>query len=164
MSIRSIAWTTILCGALHVSAVSAQTAPRSTGRGCDTTALARRIRFDTTGRAPSSYEGPVEGSSEGARIDVYFDAHRPRLLLVEYLGETGKLTYRFRLADSANYIVDRIESDYNAPIADSSFAGVARAGESRLFVCGGRPARPDQGELFKDASEVLESAMEYVSE
>jgi hypothetical protein len=163
MPIRVTAWMLLLCGGVPVSKISAQATAPSIDRGCDTVAVHRRVRADSAALTRKIYEGPVEGSTEGAAIIAYFDARGPRLLLVEYLGETGKVAFQFRIADSANYTVDRVESDYNVPITDSSFTGVARSAEERLLVCGGRPVRRDQGEFFKHASEVLESALEYVS-
>lgn len=101
---------------------------------CDMRRIGRALAADTIRLHRESRSGSVDGVAEGFATTIFSEARIPRVVVATYLGETGKLTLRYYLADTKNYVVDVDRITYERPISRGNSRPASRE-RHFLYVC-----------------------------
>lgn len=97
-------------------------------------------------------------SAEGVTVVEHRDGTHRRVLSATYLGETGRITYRFAFTAPDSYLLGVLDENYAEPLPATPTAISSRS-ERWLIVCGGILVEPGaDSTLHVEASQVLAEA------
>ncbi len=114
----------------------------SASDSCTIDVLGRAAVVDTSRMRHVSRSSAPSESAEGGRTTVYFQDDRPRVIIIQYFGETGQVVVRYYLATPQQYVVQREELRYAAPISVQSHPVIVSRLPSTLYVCAGKSVDP----------------------
>jgi len=129
---------------------------------CTADMLGRGAVLDTSRLRRVSRSSAPSESAEGGRTTVYFQDHRPRVIVIQYFGETGQVTVRYYLTRPQEYMVQREELRYAAPISVQSHPLIASRILSTLYECAGRSVDPLDAEERRGIQTDVDSTLKWL--
>lgn len=132
-----VATASVACAALATACSTGSGAGRSAPRSLSecSTAVQALARSDTARFARREVEALSASAAGGVTAVEQSDGAGRRILTVVYLGETGRVTYRFWLAHRHAYLVRVVEERYGEPLSTEAPAIAGRT-EREHVVCG----------------------------
>lgn len=126
---------------------------------CSMDAIGRTAAVDTSRmRRLTRALAPGE-SAEGGEMTAYFQQDQPRVVVIQYFGETGKTIVRYFLASPDQYLVEREELRYARPISINSRPTIVARLPTTLYVCGTTSTAPSAPADVKQVRAELDSAL-----
>jgi len=126
---------------------------------CDYASLGKAVARDTINLRRVQTDFPSEESTGGAVLTAYMEGHEPRIIILTFFGELGKAVTKYYLATSRDYVVEREDLRYAAPINIEPQPRVVSRLPIVVYVCEGESQiRADTGDLRRFRSH-LDSAL-----
>lgn len=159
-----IQWWLSLTGAVAilngaVGRLSPQRARFDAGSECSVDSLGQAVAVDTTHMRRWTMSLPVGESTEGGEATVYYEAGRPRVVVILYAGEMGREIVRYYLLSSKRYVVVREQLRYEMPITIQSTPHIVWRLPSVLYVCGAQTLDPLRANDVEDIRDSLDSTL-----
>jgi hypothetical protein len=117
-------------------------AHESASDSCTVDVLGRGVVVDTLRMRRVSRSSAPSESAEGGKTTVYYQGDRPRVITIQYFGETGQAIVRYYLTTPQQYVVQREELRYAAPVSVQSHPVIVSRLPSTLYVCAGKSVDP----------------------
>lgn len=132
--------------------------PRSLPDTCSAESLGRVFATDTSHLQRVRREGPSAGSTEGMALTVYYLDRSPKVIAVEYLGETGAVSTTYFLRTAQDFVADREQLEYSQPVSMGEPVIISRLREITYF-CGGKPLVTRYARVASEMKNRLDSLM-----
>jgi len=126
---------------------------------CSLDSLGGVAALDTAKLRRRTASLPVGESTEGGEVTVFYQADRPRVVVVVYAGEMGMETVRYNLYSASAYLVEREQVRYAVPISIKSTPHVVSRLPSVVYVCGSRTLEPLADNDLRDIRNALDSSL-----
>lgn len=121
-------------------------------------AVREAYQADTVNLMRREVEALSIHSAEGVTVVEHRDGTQRRVLSATYLGETGRIRYRFSFAAPDSYLLGVLDENYAEPLPATPAAILSRS-ERWLIVCAGNLVESgDDSTLLVEASQVLAEA------
>lgn len=145
-----------LCGSGRAEPAPARP---SIGTVCSLDSLGRAAAMDTVKMQRRTAPLPLGESTEGGEASVYYDAGRPRVVVIAYFGEMGKEVLRYSLLSANSYVVERQQVRYRRPITIEPVPHVISRLPSVVYVCDSRSIAPLSAADSKEIGQALGSTL-----
>lgn len=141
--------------------VQAQTPGRGLvdGSECSADSLGKAAASDTSKMRRRTVSLPLGEATEGGEATVYYEAGRPRVVVIVYGGEMGQEIRRYYLATPTEYVVQREQVRYEVPITVQSTPRIVSRLPSVLYVCGARTRETLAADDVRDIRSALDSTL-----
>jgi hypothetical protein len=116
---------------------------------------------DTTHLHRVKRESAPSKSAEGGATTIYYERDQPRVIVIEYYGETGRTVVRYYLAAPDQFLVEQEVLRYEESITMRVPPVIASRQPSTLYLCGETRVDPvseqEIAEIRSDVRAALES-------